>query len=164
MVEKTDPVLIGGQAKAFDGTDPSNVSAENDAARGIFDMNRRQYVNTIHPFYWSFHTDVISGSTLIADKVIQADPGDGYGIFVSDIIISTSSITAGVSVFFEEGATKVLGPYFFEPAIKGRGASINFTTPKPITASTGLTMTMARDGGTDAEITVDVTGFVARVT
>lgn len=149
-----DPVMIGGFAKNFDGTDPGNVSAENDVARFITDLNRRHYVNTVHPQFWSYHSN---GSTALTDASVKADPGDNYSIFVTDIIFSNGSTTA-MNIFFEEGSTTVLGPYYLE-AINGRGVHIKFETPKQITASTALTVTTSAA----TAHAVDVTGFVARV-
>jgi len=51
----SSPVMIGGWAKNFDGTDPGNISAEDDVVRFIADPNRRLYVNTTHPMNWSYH-------------------------------------------------------------------------------------------------------------
>ena len=149
------PVMIGGQAKNFDGTDPGNVSAEDDVARAILDLNRRQYVNTIHPQMWSYHEN---SSSALTDVSVQGAPAAGYSIFVTDIIVSTGAATA-LNVFFEEGASTILGPYYLE-AVAGRGLALHFVTPKKITAATALTVT------TSAAIAhgIDVLGFTARVT
>ena len=157
------PLILGGIAKAFDATAPGNVSAEDDIVRGIFDMNRRQYVNTVHPEFWSFHTDVAATATAISGKSIQAAPGANESIFVTDVVISTSAVTGGVEIVFLEGSTNILGPYFFENAVTGRGAVIQFKTPKQITANTALLMTAARSGVVNCQYVVDVTGFIARI-
>ena len=62
-----------------------------------------------------------------------------------------------MNVFFEEGSTKVLGPYYLE-AVAGRGLAIQFNPPKKITANTALTIT------TSASIlqSIDVVGFTAQ--
>jgi hypothetical protein len=52
-----NPVMVGGTAKSFDGTDPGNVSAEDDVTRTITDLQRRLFVNNVHPQYWSYHSD-----------------------------------------------------------------------------------------------------------
>ena len=61
-----------------------------------------------------------------------------------------------MNVFFEEGASTVLGPYYLE-AVAGRGLALHFITPKKITAATALTIT------TSAAIAhgIDVLGFIA---
>lgn len=158
-----NPVMIGGTAKNFDGTDPGNVSAEDDVTRLITDRNRRLFVNTVHPQMWSYHTDRAAGLANITDKSIAADPGDNFSIFVTDIAISSSAVTSGLAVFLEEGSTKVLGPYFLEAGSTGRGAMISFQTPKKITASTALTLSTLQEGSGRVEYSIDVHGFVARV-
>ena len=148
------PQMIGGQAKNFDGTAPGNVSAEDDVVIAIFDRNRRQYVNTIHPEMWSYHEN---SSSALTDTSVAGAPGVNEALFVTDIVVSTGAATA-LNIFFEEGASTVLGPYYLE-AIAGRGFAIHFNTPKKITTNTALTVT------TSAAIAhaIDVTGFVARV-
>lgn len=148
------PVMVGGFMKNFDGTTPGIVSAEDDVVRFITDPNRRQYVNTVHPQFWSYHSD---GSSALTDASVQGAPASGYAIFVTDIIFSIGAATA-CNIFFEEGSTKVLGPYYLE-AIAGRGLVLKFTTPKQITAATALTVT------TSAAIAqgLDVMGFIAKV-
>ena len=125
-----NPVVTGGLAKSFDGTDPGNISAENDVAQFITDLNRRQYVSTVHPRMWSYHED---SSSALTDAVVQASAGAGYSHFITDIVCSTGAATA-MNIFFEEGSTKILGPYYLE-TVAGRGLGFHFTTPKRITAS-----------------------------
>ena len=150
-----NPVMVGGTAKNFDGTTPGQISAEDDVTRFITDPNRRQYVNTVHPQYWSYHTDV---ALAISAKSIAADPGDNFGIFITDIVFSCSSTTVGASMALLEGSTRILGPYYLE-AVKGRGMAVHFTTPKPVTASTALLLTSPEA----VQKSIDITGFVARV-
>lgn len=149
-----NPVLGASVVKNFDGTAPGDVSAENDAGYNVADNNRRVYVNTTHPNYWSYHLDT---STAQTDTEVKAAPGANLALFVTDIIFSSGSATA-INLFFEEGASKVLGPYYLE-AVAGRGMALHFTTPKKITANTALTLT------TSASIAhcVDVIGFTADV-
>lgn len=148
------PVMAGGWAKNFDGTDPGNVSAEDDVTRFVSDRNRRQYVNTVHPQFWSYHLDT---STAQTDTEVKAAPGANLANFVTDIVFSSGSATA-INLFFEESTTKILGPYYLE-AVAGRGMAVHFTTPKKITTNTAFTLT------TSASIAhcVDVMGFTARV-
>lgn len=96
------------------------------------------------------------GSAAQTDLSVHAAPGVGLSLYVTDIIISKDAATA-MNVFFEEGAAKVLGPYYLE-AVAGRGLAIQFRTPKKITANTALTVT------TSAAIahTIDVTGYIGR--
>ncbi len=128
-----NPVITGGIAKSPDGTDPSSVT-ENDAARHASDLNRRQYVNIEHPAWGSFHSD---GTSALTDQSVAADPGDGFQIVITEIIVSTGAATA-MNVFFEEGSTKILGPWYLE-AVAGRG--VYWQGHKHVTASTAVTVT-----------------------
>lgn len=143
-----NPVKIGGRA---DTTFQAAV-ADADRVDALFDVygqlrTRRDHVNN-----WSYHEN---SSSALTDAVVQAAPGVGLSLYVTDIIVSTGAATA-FNLFFEEGVTTVLGPYYLE-AIAGRGLVISFATPKKITANTALTVT------TSAAIAhaIDITGFIA---
>ncbi len=146
------PVLVGAVAKSPDGTDPGNVSAENDRTFATADLNRRQFVNTRSAWTWSYHSD---GSSALTDASVQADPGDGFQIVITEIIFSTGAATA-CNIFFEEGSTKILGPWYLE-AVAGRG--VVWRGEKKVTASTALTVT------TSAAIAqaLDVQGYIQAV-
>ena len=146
------PVMVGGFAISPDGTDPGSVSAEADVARFRTDLNRRLLVNTEHPNWWSYHED---SSNALTDASVQADPGDGFQIVITEIIFSTGAATA-CNIFFEEGASKVLGPWYLE-AVAGRG--LVWRGKKHITASTAVTVT------TSAAIAhgLDVQGYIQAV-
>ena len=103
------------------------------------------------PGLWSYHYD---GSTALTDQQIQATPGTGLSIYITDIVFSTGVATV-CNLFFEEGSTKILGPYYLE-AIAGRGVAIHFNTPKKCTANMAITAT------TSASITqsLDVCGYI----
>ncbi len=148
IADTVDPVKIGGRAD----TTFQTAVADGDMTDALFDVYGVQEVRTDHPNKWSFHSD---GSSALTDQAVEADPGDGLSIYVTDIVFSSGAATA-INLFFEEGASKVLGPYYLE-AILGRGVSISFNTPKKITASTALTAT------TSAAIaqSLDVSGFIA---
>lgn len=147
-----NPVMIGGTAKSPDGTTPGNVSAEDDVVRIITDLNRRIFVNTEHPQWVSYHSD---GPSALTDQEVFADPGDGFQLVITEIILSTGAATA-LNVFFEEGSTKVLGPWYLE-AVAGRG--VHWKGRKHITASTNVTVT------TSAAIaqSIDVQGYIQKV-
>lgn len=149
-----NPVTVGGTAQDMDDTaPPGRVSAESDVVRFSTDRDGALFVHPHGPQVWSFHSD---GSSALTDTTVHAAPGAGLSLYVTDIICSTGAATA-MNVFFEEGASKVLGPYYLE-AVSGRGFAIHFGTPKKITANTALTVT------TSAAIAqaIDVTGFVAQ--
>jgi hypothetical protein len=102
---------------------------------------------------WSYHVD---GSTALTDASVHAAPGAGLSLYVTDIMVSLGAATA-LNVFFEEGTTKVLGPYYLE-AVNGRSLKIHFQTPKKITANTALTVTSSAA----VAHAIDVTGFTAQ--
>jgi hypothetical protein len=149
-----NPVLVCGVAQDADDTAPPNrVSTESDATRLATDRDGSLFVRPHGPQVWSYHSD---GSSALTDATVHAAPGAGLSLYVTDIVVSTGAATA-LNVFFEEGASKVLGPYYLE-AVAGRGLHLKFATPKKITANTALTVT------TSAAIAqcVDVTGFTAQ--
>lgn len=129
------PVRTAGAAKSPDGTDPGSVSAENDTANLITDLNRRQFVNTAHPRALHTHLD---GPSAYTDQSIAADPGDGFQIIITNIIVGTNAATA-LNFFLEEGSTKIFGPYGLE-AVAGRGFASG-PIHLPVTPSTAVTIT-----------------------
>ncbi len=130
-----NPVMVGGMAKSPDGTDPGSVSAENDTARAITDLNRRVFVNTDHPRSLHKHLD---GTTAYTDESIAADPGDGFQIIITNIIGSNGEAIA-LNFFLEEGSTKIFGPVYL-PAVAGSGFCSG-PIRLPVTASTAVTLT-----------------------
>ena len=100
---------------------------------------------------WSYHED---SSSALTDATVKADPGDGYEIVITEIMFSTGAATA-CNIFFEEGSTKILGPWYLE-AVAGRG--LLWRGEKYITPSTALTVT------TSAAIahSLDVQGYIKR--
>lgn len=149
-----NPVQVAAAAQDMDDTAPPNrVSAESDTTRLASCRDGAVFVHPHGPQVWSYHSD---GSSALTDATVHAAPGAGLSLYVTDIVVSTGAATA-LNVFFEEGASKVLGPYYLE-AVAGRGLALHFQTPKKITANTALTVT------TSAAIAqcVDVTGFTAQ--
>lgn len=149
-----NPVLAAGIAQDSDDTAPPNrVAAEGRATRLATDRDGAQFVRTHGPQVWSYHAN---GSTALTDASVHASPGAGLSLYVTSITVSSGAATA-MNVFFEEGSTTVLGPYYLE-AVAGRGFHLTFPTPKKITAATALTVT------TSAAIahSVDVIGFTAQ--
>lgn len=147
-----NPVSVGGVSIDMDDTAPPNrVSAEAEAVRIGTDRDGAVFAHPHGPQVWSYHSD---GSAALTDASVHAAPGVGLALYVTDIIVGKDAATA-MNIFFEEGASKVLGPWYLE-AVAGRGLAIHFQTPKKITANTALTVT------TSAAIahSVDVTGFV----
>ncbi len=151
-VDSGNPHKIGFKAYSPDGTTPGTAVAELDRTDGKADLDGREFVNNEHPRWWSFHSD---GSSALTDTSVQADPGDGFQIVITEIIFSTGAATA-CNIFFEEGSTKVLGPWYLE-AIAGRG--VFWQGKKHITASTAVTVT------TSAAInqSLDIQGYIQAV-
>ncbi len=148
-----NPVQVAGAAIAMADSAPGNrVSAAADVTRIGTDLDGTVFVHPHGPQIWHYHLDT---STAQTDTTVHASPGGALCLYVTDIVFSSGAATA-INLFFEEGASKVLGPYYLE-AIAGRGMALHFQTPKKITAATALTLT------TSASIAhcVDITGFVA---
>lgn len=147
-----NPVLGGAQMETMADSAPGTRSGTDGDATKLATSDGALYVIPTGPQTWSYHAD---GSTALTDASVHAAPSAGLSIYVTDIVCSSGAATA-MNIFFEEGASKVLGPYYLE-AVAGRGLAIHFGTPKKITAATALTVT------TSAAIAhaVDVTGFIA---
>jgi len=146
--DKDGPIKIGGRA---DATFQAAV-ADGDRVDALFDVYGQLRVRVDNANKWSYHSD---GSTALTDSQVQASPGAGLSVFITDIIVSSGAATA-MNVFLEEGSTKILGPYYLE-AVAGRGLAIHFVTAKKCTAATAVTVT------TSAAIahSVDISGFIA---
>ena len=129
-----NPVMVGVFAVSIDGTTPGAV-AEADVARFRTDLNRRLLVNDDHPQWLNYQEN---SSSALTDTAVFADPGDGFQIVVTSIIVSTGAATA-LNFFLEEGASTVFGPIYLE-AVAGRGF-VSGPIKKHITASTALTIT-----------------------
>lgn len=151
-VDSGNPTKIGFKAYSPDGTAPGTAVAELDRTDAKSDLDGRQYVNGEHPRWWSYHED---SSSALTDVTVQSAPGAGFQIVVTEIMISTGAATA-LNVFFEEGSTKVLGPWYLE-AVAGRG--LFWKGNKHITANTALTIT------TSAAIAhgIDIQGYIQTV-
>ena len=148
-----NPVQVAGASITMGDSAPGNrVNAAADVTRIATCLDGGVYVHPHGPQVWSYHEN---SSSALTDATVHAAPGAGLSLYVTDIIVSTGAATA-LNVFFEEGASTVLGPYYLE-AVAGRGFHIRFATPKKITANTALTVT------TSAAIahSIDVTGFTA---
>lgn len=143
-----NPAKIGGRA---DSTFQTAV-ADGDRVDALFDVYGHQRVRDDHANRWSYH---VNGSSALTDTTVQAAPGAGLSLYVTDIVISLGAGTA-LNVFFEEGASTVLGPFYLE-AVNGRGVVIPFRTPKKITANTALTVTSSAA----VAHSIDVQGFIA---
>lgn len=147
-----NPVLCGAQMETMADSAPGTRASTDGDANKLATSDGALYVVPTGPQTWSYHEN---SSNALTDASVHAAPGAGLSLYVATIVVSTGAATA-LNVFFEEGASTVLGPYYLE-AVAGRGLVINFQTPKKITANTALTIT------TSAAIAhgIDVTGFIA---
>lgn len=147
-----NPVLIGAQMETMADSAPGTRASTDADAVKVASTDGALFVIPTAPQMWSYHEN---SSSALTDTSVHAAPGSGLSLYVTDIVVSTGAATA-LNVFFEEGASTVLGPYYLE-AVAGRGLAIHFGTPKKITANTALTIT------TSAAIAhgIDVTGFIA---
>jgi hypothetical protein len=142
------PIKLGGRAD----TTFQTAVADGDRVDALFDVYGHLFVRKDHANLWSYHEN---SSSALTDTSVKAAPASGFSIYVTDIIISLGAATA-LNVFFEEGSTTILGPYYLE-AVNGRSIHIGFQTPKKLTSATALTIT------TSAAVahSIDVTGFIA---
>jgi hypothetical protein len=155
VADAGEPVKIGFVAYSPDGTAPGTAAVETRRTNGKADLDGRQYVSTVHPEMWSYHDD--DAAAVTTDGTLHADPGDGFAVYITDIVWSIGAATAS-TLFIEEGATKILGPYNL-PATIGAGMALHFTTPKKCTASTAILITNTGS----INFAIDVMGFVAAV-
>lgn len=147
-----NPVLIAASAETMADSVPANrVSLDGDATR-LSATDGALFVIPTGPQSWTYHED---SSSALTDASVHAAPTAGLSLYVTDIVFSLGAATA-INIFFEEGATKVLGPWYLE-AINGRGMALHFGTPKKITTATALTVT------TSAAVahSIDIQGFIA---
>ena len=147
-----NPVLAGAQMETMADSAPGSRAGTDGDAIKLASADGALFVIPTGPQIWSYHEN---SSSALTDASVHATPGAGLSLYVTDIIVSTGAATA-LNIFFEEGASTVLGPYYLE-AVAGRGFAIHLGTPKKITANTALTVT------TSAAIAhgIDVTGFIA---
>lgn len=147
------PVMIGGQAKETDGTDPGSVSAEDDVARVYTDRNRRLLVNTFHPNLWTVNDNQ---SAAQSNTVLKSAPGASLSLYITDVMISNGATAGDVRLVEDPAGTPVIKVPKIYLAING-GAVLHFETPIRLTANKAL-------GYTSTTVTthsVLVNGFIA---
>jgi hypothetical protein len=148
-VDSGAPIKMGGRA---DTTFQTAVS-DGDRVDWLFDVYGVATVRDDHPNKWSYHEN---SSSALTDTSVQAAPGAGLSIYITDIILSCGGATA-MSLIIEEGTTTtVVGPLYLE-AIAGRTVHIKFRTPKKAAANTAITVTTT---GAVAH-GLDILGFIA---
>ena len=152
-VDSGNPHKIGFIAYSPDGTTPGLAVAELDRTDAKADLDGRHLINDEHPRWWSYHED---SSNALTDASVQAAPGAGFQIVITNIIVSTGAATA-LNFFLEEGTSKIWGPDYLE-AVAGRGF-VSGPIKKHITANTAVTIT------TSAAIahSIEILGYIQAI-
>ena len=145
-----NPTKVGGKAYAFDGTAPGTAVAEGDRTNFIADPEGRQYINDVHPNYWTVSADYAAAQTNVS---VKATPGASLSLYITDIMISNGAVAGNITLLDGSGGTVKLEIY---PAING-GASLNLRTPIKLTANTALCLTST----TVTTHSITVCGFIA---
>ena len=145
-----NPVKVGGKAYAMDGTAPGTDVAEADRTDFKADLQGRQLVTDIHPFFWHVSADYGSAQT---NATVKAAPGASLRLHITDIVISNGAVAGNMTLLDGSGGSVLIELY---PAING-GMSTNLRTPIALTANTLLAFT-----STDATThSVFVSGYTA---
>lgn len=126
--------ITTGVAVQTDGTDPTAVSAEGDAAALRTDMNRILLVNQTHPRFWHVSADYASAQT---NASVKAAPGAGLSLYITDLTISNGATAGNITLLDGSGGTVLYEVY---PAING-GAVLSLRSPIKLTANTALCLT-----------------------
>lgn len=125
-----NPLKIGFKAKSFDGSAPGTDVAEDDRVDAIADPSGRQYVNKVHPNYWTY---AFNGSAAQTNTVIHASPGAGLALYITDVVLS--ALTAQTIVLQDEDDTVVI-PIIYLGA--NGNVSMHFETPVRVTTAKAL--------------------------
>lgn len=142
--------LLAGVAVAMDGTDPTAVSAEGDAAALRTDPNRLLLVNQTHPRFFHVSADYASAQT---NASVKAAPGASLSLYITDISISNGATAGNITLLDGSGGTVL---YEIYPAING-GATLSLRNPIKLTANTALCVTSS----TVTTHSVFVSGYIA---
>jgi hypothetical protein len=145
-----NPVLIGGVAVETDGTDPTTVSAEGDAAYLRTDRSRNLLVNITHPRFWHVSADYGAAQTNVS---VKASPGAGLSLYITDLVLSNGATAGNITLLDGSGGTVLFEIY---PAING-GVSLSFRNPIKLTAATALCLTSS----TVTTHSIFVSGYIA---
>ena len=148
-VDAGEPIKLGGRAD----TTFQTAVADGDRVAALFDVYGALYTRGDHPNKWNYHDDDTAAVT--TDGTVQAAPGAGLSVYITDIVFSIGAATAS-SIFLEESTTKILGPFYLE-AVAGRSIHIRLATPKKCTANTAILVTNTGS----ISFAVDISGFIA---
>lgn len=145
-----NPVLVCGVAVETDGTDPTTVSAEGDAAQVRTDRQRILLVNQTNPRSFFTAVDYASAQT---NASIQAAPGASLSLYITDLVISNGATAGKITLLDGSGGTVKFVIY---PSING-GAALTLRSPIRLTANTALCITST----TVTTHSVNVGGYIA---
>lgn len=127
--------IFAGVAVQTDGTDPTAVSAEGDAAALRTDMNRILLVNQTHPRGSTVSADYASAQT---NTSVIAAPGASLSIYITDIMLSNGATAGNVTLLDGSGGTVKWEAY---PAVNGGAVLTGLRQPIKLTANTALCLT-----------------------
>lgn len=142
--------VMAGVAVNTDGTDPTAVSAEGDAAAVRTDVNRILLVNETHPRFWHVSADYASAQT---NTSVKAAPGASLSLYITDIQVSNGATAGNITLLDGSGGTVL---YELYPAING-GAVMSLRSPIKLTANTALCITST----TVTTHSIFVSGYIA---
>lgn len=142
--------VMAGVAVNTDGTDPTAVSAEGDAAAVRTDVNRILLVNETHPRFWHVSADYASAQT---NTSVKAAPGASLSLYITDIQISNGATAGNITLLDGSGGTVL---YEIYPGING-GAVMSLRSPIKLTANTALCITST----TVTTHSIFVSGYIA---
>lgn len=142
--------VLAGVAVQTDGTDPTAVSAEGDAAALRTDMQRNLIVNQTHPRFWHVSADYASAQT---NTSVKAAPGASLSLYITDIVVSNGATAGNITLLDGSGGTVLFEIY---PAING-GATMSLRSPIKLTANTALCITST----TVTTHSIFVSGYIA---
>jgi len=144
-----NPLLMAGEAKEVDGTDPGEV-AEGDVTRIKADLNGRVLVNSAHPNLFSASADFAAAQT---NTTVQAAPAAGLSLHITDILISNGAVAGNVTLLDGSGGTVLFEVYL---PVNGH-AAWNLRTPTRLTAATLLAVTST----SSTTHSVNINGYTA---
>lgn len=142
--------VMAGVAVNTDGTDPTAVSAEGDAAAVRTDVNRILLVNETHPRFWHVSADYASAQT---NTSVKAAPGASLSLYITDIQVSNGATAGNITLLDGSGGTVL---YEIYPGING-GAVMSLRSPIKLTANTALCITST----TVTTHSIFVSGYIA---
>lgn len=146
-----NPVLTGIEAKNVDGTDGGEV-AEGDVTRIKGDRAGRVFVSTAHPR--GFQASVDYGASAQNNATVEAAPGSGLSLHITDICISNGpSAVNNVTLLDGSGGTVLYEAYL---AVNSSVVA-NLKQPIRLTANTLLAVTSSGS----SELSLNINGYVA---